>query len=323
MLPIKTDVKRVAIVGTGLVGSTLAYTLLLKGVVGEIVLIDRNRQKAEGDAMDLNHGTAFTGPVRVWAGDYEDCASADVIVIAAGVAQKPGETRLDLVRKNTEVFREIIGNIVRYNTHGILLVATNPVDALTYVTWKLSGFPWQRVLGSGTILDTARFRTLLGQHCGVDPRSVHAYIIGEHGDSEIPVWSLANVAGVGVDEYCLGCNRQCDGRIKHEIFERVRNAAYEIIEKKGATYYAIALGLNRIIESIIRDENSVLTVSTLLQDYHGIDDVCLGVPAIVGRQGVTRVIEVSLSDEELRGLRRSAQVIKEVLNDLNLVSVTV
>lgn len=312
------DVHKVAVIGTGLVGSTFAYTLLVRGLVSEIVLIDKNKAKAEGDAMDLNHGMAFTGPTRVWAGDYADVADADIIVIAAGAAQKPGETRLDLVKKNTEIFRSIIDEITRYNETGIILVATNPVDVLTYVTWRLSGRPWNRVIGSGTILDTARFRFLLGQHCGVDPRSVHAYIIGEHGDSEIPVWSLANVAGIGITKYCLGCERQCDEGARERIFEQVRNAAYEIIDRKGATYYAIALALYRIVESIIRDENSVLTVSTLLQDYHGISDVCLGVPALVGSQGVRRQIEVPLDEEELAGLKKSAQVIKDVIGQLEL-----
>ncbi len=317
-LPKKSDVYKVAVIGTGLVGSTFAYTLMLRNLVSEIVLIDRTVRKAEGDAMDLNHGMAFTGPTRIWAGSYEDISDADIIVIAAGAAQQPGETRLDLVKKNTEIFRSIVAEITKHNNTGIIVVATNPVDVLTYVTWRLSGWPAERVIGSGTILDTARFRFLLGQHCGVDPRSVHAYIIGEHGDSEIPVWSLANVAGIGVQEYCLGCERACEGHIKEEIFEQVRRAAYEIIDRKGATYYAIALGLYRITESIIRDEQSVLTVSTLLRDYHGISDVCLGIPVLVGSQGAGRQIRVPLAEEELAGLRQSAKVIREVIDQLDL-----
>ncbi len=288
---------RVAVIGTGFVGSTFAYTLMLSGLAAELVLIDVNRAKAEGDAMDMNHGLSFVKPMRIWAGDYADAAAADVIVIAAGANQRAGETRIDLVKKNTAIFRSIIGSIMEHKPAGIILVATNPVDILTYVTLKLSGLPANRVFGSGTILDTARFRFLLGRCADVDPRSVHAYIIGEHGDTELPVWSLASVGGMPIEQFAhiSGCPYTDDTR--SNIYTDVREAAYHIIEKKGATYYAIALGLQRIVEAILRDEHSVLSVSTLLQDFHGISDVCLGVPCVINRSGVDRIIQLPLDEE--------------------------
>ena len=227
---------RIAVVGMGNVGSTFAYALLLSGLAAEIVLIDANRAKAEGEAMDLNHTVPFTHPTRVWAGDYADCAGAVVTVLAAGAGQKPGETRLDLIKKNAAIWRDIVPNVVKNNPNGILLIATNPVDVLTYAAWKLSGLPHERVIGSGTILDTARFRYLLSQHFGVDASSVHAYIIGEHGDSEVPVWSLANIAGMRLPEFCKTQGLPHDPKVMDEIFARTRDAAYRIIERKGATY---------------------------------------------------------------------------------------
>lgn len=309
---------RVAVIGTGFVGSTFAYTVVLRGVAAELVLIDVNKDKAEGDAMDLNHGLPFAKPMRIWAGDYEDTADADVIVIAAGAAQKPGETRIDLVRKNTEIFRSIIGQIMKHNPKGIILVATNPVDILTYATLKLSGLPSNRVLGSGTILDTARFRYLLGMYADVDPRSVHAYILGEHGDTELPVWSLADIGGMPIPDFFKTSNKPYDTKRAEELFQGVRDAAYTIIEKKGSTYYAIAMGLERIVECILRDENSVLSVSTLLNNFHGVSDICLGVPAVINREGVSRVIELPLNDEEIAAFRHSAAVLKEVARSIGL-----
>ncbi|NOZ26678.1 MAG: L-lactate dehydrogenase [Chloroflexi bacterium] len=309
---------RVAIVGAGHVGATFAYALLLSGLATEIVLIDINRDRAEGEAMDLNHTVPFAHPTRVWAGDYADCAGAIVTVIAAGAAQKPGETRLDLVRKNAAIFRQIVPQVVRHNPDGILLIATNPVDVLTYVTWKLSGLPAQRVLGSGTILDTARFRYLLSQHFGVDPRSVHAYIIGEHGDSEVPVWSLANIAGMRLPAFCAAHGLTYDRAAMDEIFRQTRDAAYHIIERKGATYYAVAAGLMRIVEAILRDQSTVLSVSSLIEDYYGIRDVCFSLPTVVDRGGVEQVLRLDLAPEEIEGLRRSARVLKTTLDQLDL-----
>jgi L-lactate dehydrogenase len=300
---------RVVIIGTGAVGATTAYTLLLRERVYELVLIDANKEKALGEALDMNHGLPFTGGVKLWAGDYSDCAEADVIVIAAGASQRPGETRIDLLKRNAVIFDSIIQNIVKYNNHGIILVATNPVDILSYVTLKKSGFPSNRVIGSGTLLDSARFRYLIGQNKKINPRSIHAHIIGEHGDSEVPLWSLANVAGIGLE---------FSDEDREEIFNNTKNAAYEIINAKGATYYAIALALDRIIVSILQNEGSVLNVSTLLTDYNGVSDVYLGVPSIVDRSGVREVLDLKLDSEELTRFHASANKLKAEIAKLDL-----
>jgi L-lactate dehydrogenase len=310
--------RRVVVIGTGNVGATFAYALLLSSLAAEIVLIDANKKKAEGEAMDLNHAVPLTHPTRIWSGDYPDCAGAAIIVITAGSAQRPGETRLDLLQRNARIFQDIVSNVVRYNTDGILLVTTNPVDILSYATWKMSGFPQQRVIGSGTILDTARFRYLLSQHYGVDARSVHAYIIGEHGDSEVPVWSLANIAGMRLPDFCAANGMGCDDSVLSTIFQQTRDAAYEIIERKGSTYYAVAAGLIRIVEAILRDQRTVLSVSSLVQDYYGISDVYLSLPTIVSGDGVDRVLKLVLSDAEVAGLRNSARVLKETAAQLAL-----
>lgn len=302
---------RVVIVGAGNVGATFAYALLFRGLAAEIVLIDANRARAEGEAMDLNHAEPFTNPTRVWAGDYDDCAGAAITVVTAGAGQKPGETRLDLVKKNANIFASIIPEIARRNPDGIILVATNPVDILTRVSQKLSGLPVNRVIGSGTILDTARFRHLLGKYFGVEPRSVHAYIIGEHGDSEVPVWSLANIAGLQLAEFAESNGITHDRSTMDEIFRQTRDAAYHIIERKGATYYAVAAGLMRIVDSILRDQRTVLSVSSLIQDYYGISDLCFSLPTIVGREGIDRVLRLPLNEEEIAGLQHSAEVLRK------------
>jgi len=309
---------KVAVIGTGFVGSTFAYTLTIRGTVSEIVLIDIDKKRAEGEAMDLNHGLSFVQPVKIWAGDYADCQDADIIVIAAGAAQKPDEKRLDLVHRNLEVFKAIVPNIIRYNQNGILLIATNPVDIMTYAALKLSGFPAKRVIGSGTILDTSRLRYVLGEHLNIDPRNVHAYIIGEHGDSEVPIWSLANVAGTPLKEFFLERGEKFDSRHLNTLFERVKNAAYEIIERKGRTYYAIGLGLTRIVESILRDENAILTVSSLLQDYYGMSGICLSVPSIVNHEGIRDALRLPLNKDELESFRKSASTLKEIADRLKI-----
>jgi L-lactate dehydrogenase len=309
---------RVAVVGTGNVGSTFAYALLLSGLAAEIVLIDVNRAKAEGEAMDLNHTEPFTHPTRIWAGDYPDCAGAAVTVIAAGANQKPGETRLDLVKKNAAIFSEIIPKVARHNPGGIILNATNPLDVLTYASLKLSGIPPQRVIGSGTILDTARFRYLLSEHFGVDSRSVHAYIIGEHGDSEVPVWSLANIAGMRLQDYAQATGMKYDKKELDEIFRQTRDAAYEIIKRKGATYFAVAAGLMRIVEAILRDHGTVLSVSSLVTGYYGIDDLCLSLPTVVDGSGIQRQIRLQLDEQEQEGLRKSAAVLRKTIASLAL-----
>jgi L-lactate dehydrogenase len=309
---------RVAVVGAGAVGSTFAFSLLLAGIAAEIVMVDANARKAEGEAMDLAHAVPFARTARIWAGTIDDCAGAAITVIAAGAAQKPGETRLDLVRKNAAIFREIVPAVAGANPDGIILVATNPVDVLAYQTYRISGLPAARVIGSGTILDTARFRALLAEHYGVDPRSVHAYIAGEHGDTEVPIWSLANIAGMPLADFAAANGVGADPAELRAIFEATRDAAYQIIERKGATYYAVAAGLMRIVEAILRDQSTVLSVSSLIGDYYGIDDVYLSVPTVVGRGGVERTLRLALSAEEASGLRRSADTLRETIAGLEL-----
>jgi len=311
-------IKKITVIGAGFVGSTTAYTLMISGLVSEIVLIDINKDKAEGEVMDMNHGMPFVKPVKIYNGDYSDCKGSDIVIITAGANQKEGETRIDLVQKNTAIFKNIIGEITKYNKDCILLVVTNPVDILTYVTYKISGFPKNKVIGSGTVLDSARFRYLLGDHTGVDPRNVHAYILGEHGDTEVATWSLANIAGIPMDKYCDECHGCKDSLSRKEIYENVKNAAYDIIKKKGATYYAVALAVRRIVEAIVRDENSILTVSSLLEGQYGIEDVCLSVPTIVNSNGIERILNVELSDKENQLLKNSANALKEVIKTLDL-----
>jgi len=309
---------RIAIVGAGNVGATYAYALLLSRLSSEIVLIDANRARAEGEAMDLNHAIPFAHATRIWAGDYPDCAGAALTVLAAGTAQRPGETRLDMIIRNGEIWKQIIPRIVEPNPNGLLLIATNPVDALTYAALKLSGLPTGRVIGSGTILDTARFRYLLSQHFQVDSRSVHAFIIGEHGDSEVPVWSLANIAGMKLDDFCRAQGAELTAADRQRIYEQTRDAAYQIIERKGATYYAVAAGLIRITAALLRGQNTVFSISTLIENYYGIGDVCLSLPAILNRSGVRNVLHLDLSPDEQEKLRKSADILKSTLRKLHL-----
>lgn len=310
---------RVAVVGTGNVGATFAFALLLSGMAAEIVLIDANRAKAEGEAMDLNHTVPFSHPTRIWAGDYADCAGAAVTVLAAGSNQKPGQTRLECLKNNARIWREIVPKIAQHNPSGVVLVATNPVDVLTYGAWKISGLPSARVLGSGTILDTARFRFLLSQHFGVDARSVHAYIIGEHGDSEVPVWSLANIAGMRLPDYCRASGVAFEPEQMEKIFESTRDAAYRIIERKGATYYAVAAGLMRITQAILRHQSTVLSVSSLIDDYYGISNICFSLPTVVDGGGTRRVLRLELSEKEAAQLRASAAVLEKTIAELDLI----
>ena len=307
---------KVGIVGSGLVGSTIAYTLLVREVHCEIVLVDINRAKAEGDAMDLNHGIPLAAPLAIRAGDYADLEGADLVIVAAGVAQKPGETRLELLQRNAGIMADVARRVVRHAPGCILLVVTNPVDVLSYVAYKCSGLPASRVIGSGTLLDTARLRYLLGQHFGVDPRSVHAYVLGEHGDSELVAWSLAHIAGVRLSELLPTWQRDVREGALERIFEEVRGAAYEIIRRKGATYYAVALAVTRLVESILQDQRSVLTVSTYVQDWQGIRDVYLGMPCVVGRSGVERMVELPLAPDELEALRRSASLLRRAADEV-------
>ncbi len=303
--------RKVGVIGTGLVGSSFAYALMIRGLASEMILVDANRERAEGEMMDLRHGLSFTRPMKISAGSYEDLAGCQVVVVTAGAGQRPGESRLDLLSRNAAIFRSIIPEIVRHNPEGILLIATNPVDILTHIALKESGLNPHRVIGSGTILDTSRFRFLLSQYYEVDARSVHAYIIGEHGDSEIPLWSLANIGGVRLQEFAPLKNKTYNQAEMDRLFLEVRDAAYEIIRRKSATYYAIGLGLVSMVEAILGDHRRVLSVSTLMTGQYGVRDICLSLPCVVGANGVEDVLTLNLSSEEEEGFRHSATTLKE------------
>ncbi|RBP39905.1 L-lactate dehydrogenase [Garciella nitratireducens] len=310
---------KVAIIGSGLVGATSAFTLAASSSITEIVLIDINKNKALGDALDISHGIPLMKPVDVYAGDYSDAKGADIIIITAGASQKPGESRLDLVKKNTEIFKGMLPKLLSANDEAVYLIVTNPVDILTYITYKISDLPWGRVLGSGTVLDSSRFRYLLSKHCNIDPRNIHGYIIGEHGDSELAAWSLTNIAGISFQEYCSSiCNKNCKPHFKEDVVQDVRNAAYKIIEKKGATYYAVAMAVKRIVEAITRDERSILTVSSPLNGLYGIWDVALSFPSIVGKNGVENILELPLSQEEKKSFQNSAEIMANVIKELRI-----
>jgi L-lactate dehydrogenase len=318
MADTKTPAKIAIVGGAGAVGATAAYALMISGLSGEIVLIDANQRRAEGEAMDLGHGSPFVRPVTVTQGSYEDCSGAQVVVITAGAAQKRGETRLDLVKRNVEIFGSIIPQVARAAPGSILLVVANPVDILTYATWKLSGFPAARVIGSGTVLDTARLRALLSRQLHVDPRGVHAYVIGEHGDSEVVLWSRASVAGMPISEFCRQRGASCEADMQRMISDQVRRAAYEIIERKGATYYAIGLGIRSIVESIVRDQNSILTVSTLTTGELGVSDICLSLPTIVNLRGAECVLTPAPNDEEMAAFQQSARLLHNTARAVGL-----
>ena len=310
--------RKAAIIGCGFVGSASAFCLMQSSLFSELVLLDANRDKAEGEALDVAHGIPFARPMKIYAGDYDDIADAAIIIVTAGANQKPGETRLDLVQKNVGIFRSIIPEIAKRNFAGILLIVSNPVDILTYTAMKLSGLPEHRVIGSGTVLDTARFKYQLGEHLQVDPRSIHAFIIGEHGDSEIAAWSSANVSGIPIHDIC-----EMRGFYNHEdamkeIAETVKNSAYEIIAKKKATYYGIAMSVRRICEALVRNEKSILPVSTMLHGQYGIEDVVLSMPAIVGSDGVETTVPIDLSPEEQEKLKESANALAEIAKKLDL-----
>ena len=308
--------RKVAVVGLGFVGSASAFALMQSGLFSEMVLVNRDMSKAEGEALDISHGLPFAKPMKIYAGTYDDIVDAAVIVITSGAGQKPGETRLDLVRKNVEVYRSIIPEIAKRDCEGILLIVSNPVDILTSAAVKLSGFPENRVFGSGTVLDTARLKYLLGEHLNVDSRSVHAFIIGEHGDSEIAAWSSANVSGVPLHNFCEMRGHFEHEKAMYEIAEGVKNSAYEIIEKKKATYYGIAMSVKRICEAIVRDEKSILPISSIQHGQYGIEGVALSMPAVVGKNGVETLVPIELNEAEQTALRQSAETLKQVLNEV-------
>ena len=307
---------KITVVGAGNVGATIAYTIMLSSLVSEIVLIDINKDKAEGDALDMAHGTSFLKPVSIYSGDYRDCAEADIVVITAGVNQKVGETRIDLLKRNADIFKDIIGNVMRYAPDDvILLTVTNPVDVLTYITYKLSGLPKNQVIGSGTVLDTSRLKYLISRHTGIDARYCHTYIIGEHGDSEVAAWSITNIAGMSMKNFFKNYGK-CTDEDLQMMYNEVKNSAYEIIQKKGATYYAIAAAIARIVECIAGAENSILTISSVLDGEYGIRDIALSVPTQVSGYGTERVLDVPFSENEIAGLRSSAQTLKESLKSI-------
>lgn len=310
--------RKVAIVGCGFVGSSITFSLIQRGLFTEMVLIDANREKAEGEAMDLSHGLPYIAAMDVYAGTYNDIADCALVIITAGANQKPGETRLQLIDKNVAILNSIIPQITSRPFEGILLIVSNPVDVLSYAALRISGYPAHRVFGSGTVLDTARLKYLLGEHLGVDSRNVHAVIIGEHGDSELAVWSGANVSGIPLSHFC-----ELQGHFDHErsmarLYEGVRDSAYEIIQRKGATYYGIAMAVARIAECVVKDERAVLPVSVALGGQYGLRGLSLSIPAIVGRNGVEQILEIPLSDGEQKALSASAGQLLEVIEGLKL-----
>ena len=301
------------IVGAGQVGLACAYSMMIQNVLDEMVLVDINQEKLIGEVMDLEQGMSFVQPTTIKAGTMADAAGADVVIITAGAAQKEGETRLDLVQKNVEILKKLIPDIVTHCPEAILLLVSNPVDVLTYAAWKLSGLPKARVLGSGTVLDTGRFRYLLARRMGIDARSLHAYIIGEHGDSEVPFWSQANVGGTYLYNEGVPAG---DRQILDATFEETKNAAYEIINRKGYTNFAVGLAVTQIVQSIIRDQNRVMTVSCILDEIFGVEDLCLSVPAVVGRTGVSRRLNFTLNDREEALLKHSAQTLRRAIEQI-------
>jgi L-lactate dehydrogenase len=313
-----TGNRKVVIVGAGDVGSTFAYALMQSGLADEIALLDVNRDHARGQVLDLLHGLPFSRPTTIHVGDASDYADAHVVVVTAGSKQKPDESRLDLLQRNASIINSIMDDICGQSSRAIVVMVSNPVDILTHVALAHSGWPRERIIGSGTVLDSARFRYLLSEHCGVATRNIHAYVLGEHGDSEVAAWSMTHIAGMPIDDYCVVC-RKCDADWlgeREQIARAVRESAYHIINYKGATYYAIGLALVRIVGAILRNERGVLTVSTRLDGEYGLDDVCLSVPCILSRQGVERIITAELSDSEQEALGHSADVLKKTLADL-------
>lgn len=310
------NIKKVAIVGAGFVGSSIAFALLEEELFSEIVLIDANKEKAIGEAMDLSHGLPYTRSMDIHAGDYDEIKDAAIVIVTAGANQKPGETRLDLINKNVSIMRSIIKDIKKVNMEGILLIVSNPVDILTYVALKESDLPKNRVFGSGTVLDTARLKYLISKHLNVDSKNVHAVIIGEHGDSELVTWSIANISGIPLNEFC-----ELRGHYKHkeamkEIYESVRDSAYEIIKRKGATYYGVAISVAHVVGCIINNTHTMLPVSTLCEGQYGLNGLCLSLPSIVGKNGIEDILEIHLANDEMEKLHKSAESLKNIIKNI-------
>ena len=307
------DYRKAAIIGCGAVGASIAFRFLQQGLFSRLVLIDANREKAEGEAMDLSDGLPYGAAMEITAGGYDSITDCGLVVITAGANQKPGETRLELIGRNAAIMKSIMKEVTARSFQGILLIVSNPVDVLTYTAWKLSGYPKERVIGSGTVLDTGRLKQLLGEELGVDSRNVHAFIIGEHGDSELAVWSEANVSGLDLESFCRIRGRALESRDMSRMYRQVRDSAYEIIRRKGATYYGIAMAVGRIAACIVKDERAVLPVSVVLEGQYGLDGLALSLPSIVGRNGVEEILEMPLSEEESRALHTSARQMREAI----------
>ncbi len=309
---------KISIIGAGFVGSTSAFAIMEAGLASELILVDVNKEKAIAEAMDLSHGAAFVKTISIKAGDIEDTTDSDIIIITAGIGPKPGETRLDILNKNIPIFKDIVPKLATASPNAIFLVVSNPVDILSYMTYKFSGFPSNRVFGSGTVLDTSRFKSILSQRFDVDARNIHAYIIGEHGDSEIATWDLTKIAGMSIDDYCRQVDDHCELGFKKSIHDQVKNAAYEIINRKGYTNYAVALSVRRITEAILGDERSILTLSSLFKGEEGIDDVYMAMPCIVERTGIRQILPIPLSQDEKEALQASATLLKKTLKTAQL-----
>jgi len=309
--------RKVVVVGAGAVGATFAYSLAQSGLADEIAIIDKNESLARGQVMDLVHGQPYFPSVSIHVGDLSDYANAQMIVITAGAAQRPGETRLQLLKKNAAVVRAVVTEVMDQQSSAVMLVVTNPVDVMTYVALKFTGWDRHRILGSGTVLDSARLRYLLSAHCGVDVHNVHGYILGEHGDTEFAAWSMTHIGGMQIEAFCPNCGHCADWREERsQIVQQVRDSAYHIIDYKGTTCFAVGLALVRITSAILRSQNSVLTVSTMLNGEYGLQDVCLSVPCIVSAKGVEKIVESRLPEDELAALHASAAVLKQATDQL-------
>lgn len=310
--------RKAVMIGCGFVGSACVFSLMQSGLFSEIAMIDADNARAEGEALDISHGIPFAKPMKIYAGNYDDIENASIIIITAGANQKPGETRLDLVHRNVEIFKSILSEIKQRDFKGILLIISNPVDILTTVAIKLSGLPENRVIGSGTVLDTARLKYAIGEHLNVDSRSVHAFIIGEHGDSEIAAYSSANVSGIPLNKFCEMRGHYNHEKDTDEIAQTVKNSAYEIISRKKATYYGIAMSVKRICEAIVRDEKSILPISSMLHGEYGISDISLSMPAIVGKNGVETLVPIQLNEDEAKRLKESANNLQNILKSTDI-----
>lgn len=304
---------KISVVGAGFVGASAAFAMSINNLVSELVLVDVNKEKAFGEALDISHGLSFTGNMKVYSGDYSDVKDSDIIVITAGANRKPGETRLDLAKKNTTIMKGIVESIMEHYNKGVILVVSNPVDVLAYKVQQWSGLPKNKVIGSGTVLDSARFRTHISEVIDVDVKNVHGYIIGEHGDSQLPLWSATHIAGIQFDEYLKINNLNVD---KDQLFNDVKAAGATIIKNKGATYYGIALSINRICESILKDYNTIMPVGTVVNGLYGINDVVLNLPAVVGADGASKVLELNITENELKLLKHSAEQVKLILDEV-------